>query len=43
LGVALSKSGDLRPNLDAEVNKQAERMTTEERANTYLNIEIEYE
>lgn len=30
-------------NLDAEVRKQAENMTPEERANTYLDIELDYE
>lgn len=30
-------------NLDADIRRQAENMTPEERANTYLDIELEYE
>lgn len=30
-------------NLDAEIRKQAEGMSAEERANTYLDIELDYE
>lgn len=35
--------GERIERIDAEVRKQAENMTPEERANTYLDIELDYE